>query len=514
MSDHGDIWSSLLKSVGGTNAIPSGTLLLLGGTRTSQTELIQQIQKASQLDPSNKITRASTPPEFPAIANKFSLGYTYVEFKDVEHDDKLAHLDIYTMENEQQLVKDFIIKQATKEKPFLAAIVLDWRDGVHEFAKTLRDWIAVIKSSLAEVDAVTLDRAKDQLRHRLQTYVIPGTTENVGVELPFEKGQYDSPIGIDLLIICTNSNYTHSDSLSDETVDYTQQFLRTIALKHGASLIYTSPGSGADGDDNLARIITERLQIPGGPHVEPRVIDQSRILIPAGWDTLGKIQAVRDEQFPPDISESWDVDISLSNTDSAEIYSSTIPGAVDQYVATLQKLHPIETSKDDETIGLKREPKTDYQEFLSKNFELLDARNKREQVQTASPFKRNARQFGAFNAASVSGVPSYDDINISGIRTETVDEVLRRIRNQEVTLQQPKTPNSNGSSPTTSPYMDVRSSDNFSPTRGSPLTHKGVLRTPSLRRPSEEGSKSQTEVLETFFQKILDRNSEDKSPTK
>lgn len=98
-----DIWSSMLKSVGGVNATPSGTLLLLGksrnlhvwkfkmlsllgGSKETQIGLIKQLQKSSIVNQTSQGFTNATPPKFPEIANSFSLGYTYIEFKEYDHD--------------------------------------------------------------------------------------------------------------------------------------------------------------------------------------------------------------------------------------------------------------------------------------------------------------------------------------------------------------------------------------------------------------------------------------------
>lgn len=100
-----DIWSSMLKSVGGVNTTPSGTLLLLGrqndlfsgfqfsnicfgvgGSKETQVDLIKQLQNTSVFNPTSQGFTATAPPKSPEIANSFSLGYTYVEFKEYDHD--------------------------------------------------------------------------------------------------------------------------------------------------------------------------------------------------------------------------------------------------------------------------------------------------------------------------------------------------------------------------------------------------------------------------------------------
>lgn len=63
----------------------------LGSSRETQVDLIKQLQKCSVLNPSSQGFTSTAPPKFPEIANSFSLGYTFVEFKEYDNDGRAIH---------------------------------------------------------------------------------------------------------------------------------------------------------------------------------------------------------------------------------------------------------------------------------------------------------------------------------------------------------------------------------------------------------------------------------------
>ncbi|KAF5095576.1 hypothetical protein D0Z00_003091 [Geotrichum galactomycetum] len=557
-----EIWSSMLKAVGGVNTTPSGTLLLVSRQQTTQTDLIMQLQAsalratggsgafdsiAGRLNNNNVHGGNNGSAELPAIANSFLLGYTFVETRD--YDDKLAHLDIYTAVGDADeraygtLLRDFLEKQyqsptndasanstststsspgsgsnaGKKSGKFVVGIVVDWNEDVREFARFVGDWLRLLRRSVAGLAGVAA--VEDELKHRLQTYIAPsGTTSAAAigatvssatgsgdsgvVELPLEEGQYEVPLGFDLVLIAANAQNVLPETLgagsrsgdtpfSDDVVDYIQQVLRTIALTHGASLIYAPATShleeGATNRDALAKLVGERLQIPLVGEIGaavPSVVDQSGILVPAGWDSVGKILALR-EGFPDSIREAWVHSVAIDADDSdkassavsGEVFDNTEElerdGAVEIYERTITKLHPssgnangsrganggsgsdLDGAKGGEEVTLR----TDFQAFLAGQYDILESRIKKEQE--TSPYKRNARQFGGFASSSAAGsafsglqgVPHENDINIGGIQVEGVEEVLRRLKIQETIMnKEPTTPRSGSSTPDVSPF--------------------------------------------------------------
>ncbi|CDO51197.1 conserved hypothetical protein. Putative dynein light intermediate chain [Geotrichum candidum] len=584
-----EIWSSMLKAVGGVNTTPSGTLLLVSRQQATQTDLITQLQAsalratggsaasdsiAGRLNNSSINGGSSGSADLPAIANSFLLGYTFVETRD--YDDKLAHLDVYTAVGDADdraygtLLRDFFEKQyqsptndaranssdsssspgsgsntGKKNGKFAVGLVVDWNEDVREFARFVSDWLRLLRRSVAGLAGV--DAVEDELKHRLQTYIAPGGTTSAAtaattssgtgsgdsgvVELPLEEGQYEVPLGFDLVLIAANAQNVLPETIgagsrsgdtpfSDDLVDYIQQVLRTIALTHGASLIYAPATShleeGATNRDALATLVGERLQIPLVGEIGaavPSVVDQSGILVPAGWDSVGKILALRDG-FPDSIREAWAKSIAIDADENAKAVATSEDvfdnseeleqdEAVEIYERTITKLHPSSRNArgsrgandssgpdlDDTKGGEKVTPRIDFQAFLAGQYEILESRIKKEQE--TSPYKRNARQFGGFSGNSagasalsgIQGVPNENDINIGGIQVEGVEEVLRRLKIQETIMnKEPTTPRLGNSTPDMSSLniMPNNGNSNINNIDGLSGHAQGIPKQPSL----------------------------------
>ena len=279
-------------------------------------------------------------------------------------------------------------------------------------------------------------------------------------------------------------------------------------------MIY-APSSSHHNSNNLAKIITERLQIPitshnnshgeRGEHYSiPMVVDQSHIMVPAGWDSRGKILALREGFTAELIGEQWNNDVQIpelesstelpplsknkstetSITQETEVYEDVVTepeskpidkkvpmsSAVEIFEKAISTLHPADDQEDESRItenntkqrhGKTYQNKTDFQEFLASQYEILDDQIKKhgegEGTRGTSPYRRANRQFpgGSESNTIIQGVPQTMDINIGGIQIEGVEEVLRRLKIQEVaSSNNPGTPSSirSDSTPGASPF--------------------------------------------------------------
>lgn len=350
-------------------------------------------------------------------------------------------------------------------------------------------------------------------------------------------------------------------------------------------------------------MITERLELPTARTTQtdrycvPTVVDPSEIVVPAGWDSVGKILLVKEEFDVDSTSEGWDRDIHVSESENTsatlddqtkkeaaeQVYEDTSdteinkfqgPSAIKLYETTFSALqNEVEDEEEDveaESDKKKQQKKllqtkTDFQQFLSANYESLEKRIKEEENSRGrtSPIKKVSRHFaGSANDSSIKvpGMPEPMDMNVGGIHVESPEEVLRRLKVQEMaTTNQPSTPSSVRSDSTNgaSPYepfnertkINLASYDGSTPTsttrigmnlRGKPsqgdpstptprsggpigsgLNRLGeqFSKTPSRLSPSEgvpANDKSQNAILANFFQTLLDKdtNSPNSSPSK
>jgi dynein light intermediate chain 1 len=91
--------------------------------------------------------------------------------------------------------------------------------------------------------------------------------------------------------------------LSEDIVDFIQQALRTVALEYSASLFFVSTLSPIT-IENLRSYCLHRLfntesssHFTGDIfpfHSKPNVLQKELFLIPSGWDSVGKIQLLRE----------------------------------------------------------------------------------------------------------------------------------------------------------------------------------------------------------------------------
>ncbi|KAJ2929229.1 hypothetical protein H1R20_g7864, partial [Candolleomyces eurysporus] len=128
----------------------------------------------------------------------------------------------------------------------------------------------------------------------------------------------------------------------EERTDGIMQVLRTICLKYGASLLYTTPLPATL--QVLRQHALHLLFMPPAPSPgmttevqapvrnifpfthKPNTLDRDHILVPAGWDSWGKIGVLRDGFDARLWNEAWERDL---ESDSASVE----PGAKKLYAA-------------------------------------------------------------------------------------------------------------------------------------------------------------------------------------
>ncbi|KDN47005.1 DLIC-domain-containing protein [Tilletiaria anomala UBC 951] len=162
------------------------------------------------------------------------------------------------------------------------------------------------------------------------------------LQLPLPDGALDSESnwGVGIVIVCTKADcmgqVEAERNFKEEQFDYVQQVLRVVCLKYGAALFYISshrPESVA----SLRKYILHRLfdtsSAPTGAAgataagavsaatsarfrlaQRASTVDRDTVFVPAGWDTYGKIKALRgsDDSFDPkSVRRSWETDFAV-----------------------------------------------------------------------------------------------------------------------------------------------------------------------------------------------------------
>ena len=144
----------------------------------------------------------------------------------------------------------------------------------------------------------------------------PVNNPEIHATLPLGSGEWDEALGVPLCVVCQYAEkieiLERELGWKDEEFDFILQYLRTVLLKHGASLIYTA--SSAPG--SLQTLIRSTLNIQSLLQrnvLKHNLIDRDKILVPPGWDSWGKIRVLRKGFDVESTSHDWSIDIEGSS---------------------------------------------------------------------------------------------------------------------------------------------------------------------------------------------------------
>ncbi|KAL9593392.1 MAG: hypothetical protein Q9219_007573 [cf. Caloplaca sp. 3 TL-2023] len=310
-----NIWSSLLNGVASSKKLPEKNLLVLGGDSELQREFLETLETESSRRTPDR--RRKKPP----IANDIALGYTYQDVLDADHDDILARLSIYLLSESSPtfsaLVKPLLTPKTIPE--ILVVILLDWADP-WTWARQLRDWIRFLKGIIEGADDHCKIAAEEtikewQQRRRGATYEgASAAAGDPGITIPLGQGEWDEPLGLPICVACHGTEKIEAlekdHGWREEEFDFALQYLRTVLLKHGASLIHTSLSA----PNSLPTLIHSSLGIHSllkRQTLKHNVIDRDKVLVPPNWDSWGKIRVLREGFDVEGISSGWSIDTQI-----------------------------------------------------------------------------------------------------------------------------------------------------------------------------------------------------------
>jgi dynein light intermediate chain 1, cytosolic len=200
----------------------------------------------------------------------------------------------------------------------LIVILLDWNEPWN-WLRQLRDWIRFLRSLLIQLD----DDCKDTMEESINNWKNRGqsaSSDAAGVStdeptaMPLGPGEWDEPLGIPLCVVCQNADkiekLEQERGWKEEEFDVVLQYLRTVLLKHGASLIYTMPSQAG----SLPALVHSWLGLQEASKMSTlrhNVVDRDRVLIPPHWDSWGKIRLLREGFDIEQLSGLWSNDIRL-----------------------------------------------------------------------------------------------------------------------------------------------------------------------------------------------------------
>ncbi|RDL40819.1 Uncharacterized protein BP5553_00798 [Venustampulla echinocandica] len=404
-----DLWSSMLDGVASGKRLPEKNILVLGrfqqaankwhitdgeagGSTDSQREFLEGL--AAEDTRKNSDRQSS---KQPPIANNIALGYTYHDVLDADHEDILARLSLYLLADPSPSFTPLLRPLLTPESipNTLIVILLDWSQPWF-WLRQLRDWISLLRTLLVSLDDDCKEKMEEVMLswrdrgrggHSLDGVATSSTTES-DISLPLGPGEWDAALGLPLCVVCQNSDHIEKlekeRSWGEEEFDFILQFLRTILLKHGASLVYTIPSVSSP----LKNIVHSSLGIHSllkQQHFKHNVIDRDKVVVPPNWDSWGKIRVLREGFNVEAINKAWSIDIEEdefpelspsgdTNDEDEDESPKAPPGAVAAYEATIRdpQLDALQATST-ETNGSKLEVSSqDTQAFLSKQLQVLD----------------------------------------------------------------------------------------------------------------------------------------------
>ncbi|EPQ59183.1 hypothetical protein GLOTRDRAFT_113948 [Gloeophyllum trabeum ATCC 11539] len=365
-----DLWSSILDSVSSTRAIPSKQVLLLGQPSSGKSTLASALlQKSVEAEDGKEELRSD-----------FALGYDWADIRDDADEDTLARLSVYTVPSaatSYTALLPHFLPSRTSLPHTLVMIALDWTKP-WTFVEELETWLCWVekwaKGDGSRELEITREENRERLQFLLQHYAepsadpLPPTTNLSNTILPLGPGTLThNSAGVPIIVTCTKADLIDDNSELgggasgmgvmvkgkggewEERTDGVMQVLRTICLKYGAALFYTTPLPATLQvlrQYTLHMLFTPPAPSPGmstGTEApapirnpfpfqhKPNALDRDRIIVPAGWDSWGKIAVLR-EGFDAKLwGEAWENDIETAeggmpeDPSAQKLYRTLVP---------------------------------------------------------------------------------------------------------------------------------------------------------------------------------------------
>ncbi|KAI7862405.1 dynein light intermediate chain-domain-containing protein [Spinellus fusiger] len=412
-----EIWSTILKGVASSKMIPTKNVLILGrDPKCGKSTLIHYLK--NDPGPQIKEVQERTDTDFGILSNPtrsilptnklnqsdidtLALGYTFVEVKD-EENEAMTRLGLYQIglsSPEYQPLLKFVLNADTLADSCVV-ICLDWTQP-WAFLETLQRWINVLQRAIQAIvkdgsvgessksGKVIVDTLCEKVEYYLQTYTettlpvlpvpssVPSTPLSANpstaaafsvadqVILPLSPGTLTTNFGIPIAIVCCKSDAINSleqtQDYNEDQFDFIQQTLRCICMKYGASLFYTStlyPHTFHILHHYLIHRLLERPNTQMPSLLKAQVLERGSVFVPSGWDSWGKVKALRQGFDCDNVHKGWDVDMEVM-VDGYQpevhgvrsVYEEAIP---DPSTATMPYHIPITTVCEDEQVFLER----------------------------------------------------------------------------------------------------------------------------------------------------------------
>ncbi|KAF8622105.1 hypothetical protein AX15_007242 [Amanita polypyramis BW_CC] len=342
-----DLWSSILDSVSSTRSIPSKQVLILGQPKSGKSTLAAALLHKPVADQISDDEKCD-----------FAVGYDFADVRDDGDEDTLARLSVYTVPSSgpaySSLLPHFLPPRSSLPHT-LVMIVLDWTRP-WSFVEELQTWLQWVEKWAKGDGARESEIVREENRERLQSYwqhytepsVDPLPVTNTALSntlLPLGSGILThNSAGVPIIVVCTKADLIdegHDIAAGasgmggmvkgkggawEERTDGIMQVLRSVCLKYGAALFYTTPLPATL--QVLRQYALHLLFMPPAPspgmaaadaqapirnifpfNNKPNTLDRDHIVVPTGWDSWGKISVLRDGFDAKMWGEAWERDL-------------------------------------------------------------------------------------------------------------------------------------------------------------------------------------------------------------
>lgn len=476
----------------------------------------------------------------------------------------------------------------------LFLITLDW-EAPWTFLSQLLEWLGVIRdlveraaasSSASEQgqwsqERVILDEMKEGIESYIRSYTEPQAVGNTTIpeveelevgetstasaivavsnptgldddeKAPLPEGCLSHNFGVPIVIVCTKADtitqLERQRNFKEEQLDYIQQVLRTVSLKYGAALFYTAQ-SRSQSYDILREYLLHRMFASNRHHSatsaflfrhRASTVERDVLIVPSGWDSFGKIRALREGFDCESTANGWEWDVKVEQVRrkknlpqgsaeaeeaaEQEINRRDLPGLVGSDVGQISSAVKLyEDIIEDwnaigganlSTGGHTRVKEPDQQAFLAQYYATLQQES---EVRTKSS-GQNARTGASKEESQRSGVVG--PMGSSSLSLPSVEKIMQERRMSDENVRQSVQPSAKPTNPARqrgdAPSISTR--QNINPDKSSPLLgsgERGIGSRPTSPLGAGAGSGSasptpqhrQSEVLSSFFQSLLNKD--------
>jgi dynein light intermediate chain 1 len=387
---------------------------------------------------------------------------------DADHEDMLARLSVYTLSKPSPAFVPLLRPLFTPASVpnLLVVMLLDWHEP-WTWIRQLRAWLRLLRSllpSLPDDAKLALEENIVEWRDRKRRGGPVDDDDNNAaasasassaiddVTLPLGRGEWDEPLGVPLCVVCQNAEHMatleRESGWKDRHFDFVQQFLRTLLLKHGASLCYSMLHQA----QTLRTLIHSSLGIESTLKKEllrHNTTDRDMILVPPNFDSWGKIRILAEGFDFEAVSEAWSRDIQAESVAEDEdqdeqkhLAANTATTPTPPFSSTYLYAELIKPPPDDadltslpqrSSVALEVQSK-DTQLFLSEQLVILEGLAKDDE---RSQLLRDASKKTSTIGASTGATDVEEHIgpvqfNMGGIQMDAEDMVKRlKVRTQK-----------------------------------------------------------------------------------